>query len=372
MIDLFLMRACLFALAVLSGLFLFVVFSRVLIRLKAAAKRYGWPIVTLFIVFSSWATYTAFPTAEEKNGNVANVGMLPITNTNYQLGNGEEIKNWELKNGTGNSGNTGNIQQENTFTWATLTQEDFARGFVLTHIGTNEVHDFSAPEGASICGDWKSFGAAADWVYLRGTGNWEWGTGLRVHSDGWVEALSPTSTVFAAREYYPFKAPLGIVPEANWHLLTNTIPRSPIPVPQSQFWHHHTTSNTIQLTWQNILYNRESDLPISFQMEFYENGDFTYRYDLSAIETKIDSGVIPENFPSNITIGTIPHLPSPIPHSPFPTSLFFRHLDPSDTPGSDRDGDGLIIDDELFVFYTDPYNADSDYDGLSHPDGHDL
>ena len=68
MIDWFLMRACLFALVVLSGFFLFAVLSRALVRLKAAAKRYGWPIVSLFIVFSSWATYTAFPTAEEKNG----------------------------------------------------------------------------------------------------------------------------------------------------------------------------------------------------------------------------------------------------------------------------------------------------------------
>ena len=71
MIDWFLIRACLFTLVVLSGFFLFVVLSRVLIRLKAAAKRYGWPIVSLFIVFSSWATYTAFPTAEEKNGSLS-------------------------------------------------------------------------------------------------------------------------------------------------------------------------------------------------------------------------------------------------------------------------------------------------------------
>ena len=70
----------------------------------------------------------------------------------------------------GNIGNTGNIQQGNTITLATLTQEDFARGFVLTRIGTNEVHDFTAPEGASICEDWKAFGAAEDWVYLEESG----------------------------------------------------------------------------------------------------------------------------------------------------------------------------------------------------------
>ena len=48
-----------------------------------------------------------------------------------------------------------------------------------------------------------------------------------------------------------------------------------------------------------------------------------------------------------------------------PSSLFFRHLEPSDVSGSDSDGDGLIIEDELFVYHTDPDNADSDYDGLS-------
>ena len=73
--------------------------------------------------------------------------------------------------------------------------------------------------------------------------------------------------------------------------------------------------------WQNVLYNRESDLPISFQTEFYENGDFTYRYDLSTINAKIDSGVIPENFPSNITIGTTTTSLFPFPSSLFPPLL---------------------------------------------------
>ena len=434
----FLLRACFAALAALiATVVCFKVYEHIG-RLKAAAKRYGWPLVTLFIVCSAWATYTAFPTAEEKNrsggvgsegveesnrvecvegrGDVANVQILPMTNINSQLGNGE----W----GTGVS-SQGVTLTTNSYP-ISLTQDDFARGFVLTRIGTNEVHDFNAPDGAIVNSDWLAFGAAEDWVYLRGTGNWEWETGLRVHSDGWVEALSPTSTVFAARarEYYPFKAPLGIVPEANWERIvfsrvervdrvegrTNVANVGMLPITNtnsqleignidtdniqqgyttslatlknlpvstrstrlnssldtyspSLFWHCLTPSNTLQLTWQNVLYNRESDMPISFQVEFYENGDFTYRYNLSAIKAKIDSGIIPENFPSNITIGT--HPPFPVPQSPFPSSLTFRRLDPTDTPGSDCDGDGLIIEDELFVYHTDPYNADSDYDGLS-------
>lgn len=372
-IDWFLMRACLFALAVLSGLFLFVVLSRALVRLKSAAKRYGWPIVTLFIVFSSWAAYTAFPTAEEKNGSqgsgISSQGSGIDINSTVHLNSSPSPK--LTPNSYPLTPNSSPLS---------LTQEDFARGFVLTRIGTNEVHDFTAPSGASICEDWNVFGAAEDWVYLDGSGVSSSGLGrerLRVHSDGWVTVLSPTSSVFVAREYYPFKASLGIVPEANRELVISSqesgvssqgvvsglTPNLYLLTPNSCFWHCFTPSNTLQLTWQNVLYNRESDMPISFQAEFSENGDFTYRYDLSAIKAKIDSGVIPENFPSNITIGT--HPPFPVPHSPFPTSLAFRHLESSDVSGSDRDGDGLIIEDELFVYHTDPYNADSDYDGLS-------
>ena len=31
----------------------------------------------------------------------------------------------------------------------------------------------------------------------------------------------------------------------------------------SLFWHYLTPSNSLQLTWQNVLYNRESDMPIT-------------------------------------------------------------------------------------------------------------
>ena len=69
----FLLRACFAALAALiATVVCFKVYEHIG-RLKAAAKRYGWPLVTLFIVCSAWATYTAFPTAEEKNGSQGSV-----------------------------------------------------------------------------------------------------------------------------------------------------------------------------------------------------------------------------------------------------------------------------------------------------------
>jgi hypothetical protein len=45
-------------------------------------------------------------------------------------------------------------------TASTLTDGDYARGFVLTQVGTNEVFDFSAPEGANYATNWMLHGGA--------------------------------------------------------------------------------------------------------------------------------------------------------------------------------------------------------------------
>ena len=60
--------------------------------------------------YSGAIVYNNFPWPEVEN--VANVQVLPITNANCQLGNGEcGTENWKLENGTGNIGNTGNIKK---------------------------------------------------------------------------------------------------------------------------------------------------------------------------------------------------------------------------------------------------------------------
>jgi hypothetical protein len=50
---------------------------------------------------------------------------------------------------------------------------------------------------------------------------------------------------------------------------------------KSAFWHLHTPSNSLVITWQNVLLHRLPENPVSFQVEFFANGDFTYRYDFS-------------------------------------------------------------------------------------------
>ena len=105
-------------------------------------------------------------------------------------------------------------------TTRTLDADDFRRGFVMTGIGTDEAFDSSAPEGATVCADWLRFGAADDWTYAAFT-NWEFRIGtnwidrLRVFSFGKVDPLPPATN----RWFAPFVASLGIVPQANWHLV---------------------------------------------------------------------------------------------------------------------------------------------------------
>ena len=413
--DAFLFKGCLFALAGLSVVF-FMLTCGFRKEIEDLIKKTGPFFVVFFFTWAAWAFISSFPTQEEKeeilkaekeqeevnkawgaffagglvSDNVANV--VSVANPNSQLSTGNiGIDNWQHFH-------NGNIQQENSTlqlqltTTTTLTNTDFERGFVLTRIGTNEVFDFSTPSNAVVCADWLQFGATEDWVYLE-LGDSSQGLGgerLRVHSDGWLAALQPTSTVFVAKECYPFKTTLGIAPKVNWNVSSQNSALAPNSCPLtllSCFWYESSLSNTLVVTWQNALYNRLIETPISFQVEYFPNGDFVYRYDLASIRAKLASGNFSENWASNVVIGadsqnsaSLLLCDSPLlghPHSGLAslggyalknatlTSLAFHRLESDDSPGSDRDNDGISIEDELFVYRTDPYNADSDYDGLS-------
>jgi hypothetical protein len=104
-----------------------------------------------------------------------------------------------------------------------IADEDFKRGFILTQTLTNEVHDFSAPEGAIVCEKWRLRGANEDAFVLAATDDAPWmfpfGTSVfsrvRVYSSGVVKPIGADGI------FEVFKANLGIVPEANWGMLGN-------------------------------------------------------------------------------------------------------------------------------------------------------
>ena len=245
-----------------------------------------------------------------------------------------------------------------TNTTRTLTGEDFRRGFVMTQIETGEEHDVSAPSDATIVSDWQAFGAATDWIYVALT-NWAFSVAtndverLRVYSFGKIEPLIREAGSAIATNYWfaPFMASLGVVPEANWSLLNES-------ARPSRVWYCVTHRNAFVVTWENVLLDRDAGSPISFQVEFWLDGRFVYRYDFSRIDAETVEGILAgASFSGNTWVTN--SLPTNV------TSMAFCPLAGDDAYNQDSDGDGIATIDELFVHYTDPHNADSDFDGLS-------
>ena len=268
--------------------------------------------------------------------------------------------------GEGNLVNPVNPVQDpitSTNTTRTLTAEDFARGFVMARVGTGEGFDFSAPSNAVVCADWHSFGAAKDWIYVALT-NWMFKVGtnnverLRIYSFGKIEPLiREVNDAIATNNWFaPFMASLGIVPEANWELLAE----SDRP---SQVWYCITPDNEIVVTWQNVFLDRDTGKPVSFQVKFFTDGRFIFRYDLSRLD-----GETAVNFLAGASFGGNEWATNSMPTNV--TSMAFYPLSETDAYDQDPDGDGLLSIDELFFYNTDPHNADTDYDGLN--DGEEL
>ena len=256
-----------------------------------------------------------------------------------------------------------------TNTTRTLTAEDFERGFVMTRVGTGETFDFAAPVGATVCADWRAFGAATDWIYLAFK-DWAFRLGtnevdrLRVFSFGKVDPLvrGADGRIATNNWFAPFRTSLGVVPQANWPLVAgNGNAATPEALAPSQFWHFVTPYDTLLLTWQNVLFERLTNTPVSIQMEIWPTGRFTYRYDLSRLDVDEVSNVV-----AGASFGGLEWVTNAIPTNM--TSLSFHALVLEDATIPDRDGDGLATVDEMFVYDTDPGSADTDGDGLSDPD----
>ncbi|MBQ7667606.1 MAG: hypothetical protein IJS46_06395, partial [Kiritimatiellae bacterium] len=244
-----------------------------------------------------------------------------------------------------------------------LTEADIARGFVLSRVGTDEVHSFAPPPGATVCERWQRTGSATGWTPVAtNAADWAFpvGTNLvsafRVFAFGRIDPFVPAGDALVSTDnwFSPFEATLGIVPAANWPLL----PETAVP---SRFWHRFTPSNTLLLTWQNALLDRSTNAPVSFQAELRPSGAFVFRYDLcdSAALREMKIGA---SFGGNAwTTSTIPAAV---------TSLSFVPVSCADLENPDRDGDGVSTADEIFRYGTDPDLPDTDLDGI--PDGAEI
>ena len=142
-------------------------------------------------------------------------------------------------------------------------------------VGTADPPASSTP-AAQTNADWLAFGGHEDWSYL-GDGGWCFRFGSNL-----VERL----TVFSCGEISsaPYDAsnrisvlgrPLSLVPAANWPMLGNG--------GGSLFWHAVTPSNSLVLTWQNALVNRDANQPVTVRAELFADGAAVMRYGFSGL-----------------------------------------------------------------------------------------
>ena len=202
-------------------------------------------------------------------------------------------------------------------------------GFSLARIGTHETFDLSAPVCATVATNWLLRGAATDYLRLD-LGNWAFPFGsfassnLIAFADGRV--MFPTNAVMM-----PFAASLGVVPSANWWLLSES--NRP-----SLFWHEMQDDNTLLLTWQNVLLGRGTNSPVSFQVELNPNGNFAFRYDLSGLASDelltnvvvaVDNGdqVTPPLFHAGVSTIQTNGQPVATPFTRDVSSLIFKSAD---------------------------------------------
>ena len=236
----------------------------------------------------------------------------------------------------------------------TITAARVASGIALVGVGTNETFTFDPPTNAVVSDDWRMHGSASRWTDVT-PANFNFpfgGTNATTFTflPGGVAYLAGGAD---AARLLPFGAEMGVAPERLWERLGVT----------SRLWTATSSSNTFLATWQGALLDRRADSPVDVQVEFFPDGGFDFRYDLSRCgATALPDVRVGAWNAGGGEIYSVPHRNL--------TSARWRPVMPEDGTDPDRDNDGVTTVDELFFHGTDPGNPDSDFDGLS--DGQEI
>ena len=201
-------------------------------------------------------------------------------------------------------------------------------------------------------------GAAEDFVIVSPT-NWAFPINDKVYSNLFVSTTGnisfekPITRTNAFTNQYmvlsPFRSIQSVLPYHLWSEIGNNA--------QSRFWYAQTEYNSLLLTWENFLYCRDIDYPISYQAELYSNGEFDFRYDLSSLQSN------PTNAFAGYQSGNVANKYASL--TPYTKSINAKRLNASVANNKDSDLDGILDSDEVFIYGTDPTLADRDFDGMN-------
>ena len=237
-------------------------------------------------------------------------------------------------------------------------------GHTISSVATNETHDFSMPEGARLAERIARRGAHNDgfWIFDSFPNNIAAENPVWIQTDGTITIKSPApgipieelalyTTYSNITVYAPLQGSYGILPASRWgdHC-------------QSRIWTAVTDSGTRVVTWENALLDRDFATPVSFQAEFFENGDVIYRYSPTPplLHTSTSIGLF-----SNGSAQLL-HSSTSLTTSHYPlTTIHWSYIGDLGDGTGDTDGDGLTDWQEIIQTHTDPHFADTDGDGLT-------
>ena len=238
---------------------------------------------------------------------------------------------------------------------------------------TNETHSLTMPGNAQLAERIASRGAHQDgFHHFDSFTNCLARAGLDLENPVWIqtdgtitvrspapeipiEELSLYTTYSNITVYAPLQGSYGFLPATRW-------PEFSV----SRIWMAVTDRGTRVITWEGAFRDRDTAQPVSFQAEFHENGDITYRY--NPAQTNF-TGIGLYRNGTALTFGlsdfldlqdssglTTNHLQL--------TTLQLSYIGDLGDGSGDTDDDGLTDWEEVKRFHTDPHDADTDGDGL--------
>ena len=148
-----------------------------------------------------------------------------------------------------------------------VTPQDISNGWRVAEEAEPEA--FSPPSPGAVTNElWQLRGAHDDAFRILANGwSYPYSTGVTVLSRGELR------TGIRTHDFPPaFGQDISLLPIVNWPML-------PEGRRESVFWHGATPSNTLLATWRNAAFARDETNPVSFQMELFPDGGFTYRYE---------------------------------------------------------------------------------------------
>ena len=145
-----------------------------------------------------------------------------------------------------------------------VTSDDVARGFLLESVVTNDSYSsYSMPTNGTRYARWWKRGGYED-VF-------------RLDLDGMIFPLG--TNLCSSLWVYTWGMAGARLVDASNRIAATGVPMSAVPF-ASQFWSAALPDGARRLTWQDFALNRDTNTPVSAQLDLYPSGDFVARSNL--------------------------------------------------------------------------------------------